>query len=727
MRVSLVLLSILFLLSLLKFHMGIFGRFIDSLLYYLFGSVRYLIPLLLITVSIMSYVHRKSNRDFTIILSATLLLFTIAIFFDLRSANPGIFKNRFVFGVNNLLMGVNGGLIGAFLNSFLYKFLGKVGSTIFTVFFTLFFIILLFDLDYKQIGINTFEVLKDLKIFLVEKFSNIKQDIEAKSLKDDTEKLSTEKSIQIDTANSFSEPIIIDSSRKELDKKDLNQDKKNKKNPNTAANSSDSIIIPKSDDFKGLEAHYEFPNINFLNKNNEVYKHDKDAILKNSRIIEETMRNFNIDAKVTKVNTGPTVTCYELIPEPGVRLNKIVSLQDNLAFSLATQDIRILAPIPGKTAVGIEIPNSKKSPVFLREIIDSEQFKNLPYDIPLPLGKNVTGELLISAIEEMPHLLIAGATGSGKSVCINTIILSILYKSSPKDVKMILIDPKVVELSNYNEIPHLLIPVVTNPKKAASALAWAVDEMERRYKIFAKNSVRDIKSYNAVESPDAEKLPKIVIIIDELSDLMMVASNEVEDYITRLAQMARAAGMHLIIATQRPSVDVITGVIKANIPSRISFSVSSQIDSRTILDMSGAEKLLGKGDMLYYPSSYSKPMRAQGAFVSDKEVDKVVNFVKSKTEHDYSDDIVKAIEYTEKIEVDDSEPLMEEAIKIILTDEQASISYLQRKLRIGYSRAARIIDSMEEMGIIGPYEGSKPRKVLISYQEYLNMAENNEQ
>ncbi|MDO5724714.1 MAG: DNA translocase FtsK 4TM domain-containing protein [Tissierellia bacterium] len=707
--------------------MGIFGRFIDSLLYYLFGSVRYLIPLLLITVSIMSYVHRKSNRDFTIILSATLLLFTIAIFFDLRSANPGIFKNRFVFGVNNLLMGVNGGLIGAFLNSFLYKFLGKVGSTIFTVFFTLFFIILLFDLDYKQIGINTFEVLKDLKIFLVEKFSNIKQDIEAKSLKDDTEKLSTEKSIQIDTANSFSEPIIIDSSRKELDKKDLNQDKKNKKNPNTAANSSDSIIIPKSDDFKGLEAHYEFPNINFLNKNNEVYKHDKDAILKNSRIIEETMRNFNIDAKVTKVNTGPTVTCYELIPEPGVRLNKIVSLQDNLAFSLATQDIRILAPIPGKTAVGIEIPNSKKSPVFLREIIDSEQFKNLPYDIPLPLGKNVTGELLISAIEEMPHLLIAGATGSGKSVCINTIILSILYKSSPKDVKMILIDPKVVELSNYNEIPHLLIPVVTNPKKAASALAWAVDEMERRYKIFAKNSVRDIKSYNAVESPDAEKLPKIVIIIDELSDLMMVASNEVEDYITRLAQMARAAGMHLIIATQRPSVDVITGVIKANIPSRISFSVSSQIDSRTILDMSGAEKLLGKGDMLYYPSSYSKPMRAQGAFVSDKEVDKVVNFVKSKTEHDYSDDIVKAIEYTEKIEVDDSEPLMEEAIKIILTDEQASISYLQRKLRIGYSRAARIIDSMEEMGIIGPYEGSKPRKVLISYQEYLNMAENNEQ
>ena len=467
---------------------------------------------------------------------------------------------------------------------------------------------------------------------------------------------------------------------------------------------------------------YTYPDTALLDRIPSKGNFSKDEVLEKGKIIENTMKNFGIDSKVVAINRGPVITSYELKPAPGIKLSRIVGLSDNIAMALASSDLRIEAPIPGKTVVGIEVPNKEKDSVALKELIESQEFKNSKSDIPLTLGKDVEGNILISGMEDMPHLLIAGATGSGKSVCINSIITSVIYKSSPKDVKLMLIDPKVVELSVYNGIPHLLIDVVTNPKKAAFALNWAVDEMEKRYEAFAENHVRDLKGYNKkmmAGGKEDEKLPKILIIVDELADLMMVASKEIEEYIARLAQKARAAGMHLILATQRPSVDVITGTIKANVPSRIAFAVASSVDSRTILDMGGAEKLLGKGDMLFYPSKYPKPKRIQGAFISDGEVERLVDFVKSNNEikNNVESKIEQAIE-DKKVKIDnEKDPLFKEAVELVVNDEQASISYIQRKLKVGYSRAGRIVDQMEEMGIIGPHEGSKPRKLLKTKEE----------
>lgn len=468
---------------------------------------------------------------------------------------------------------------------------------------------------------------------------------------------------------------------------------------------------------------YAFPPLNLLKETERENAAGDESVRKNAAVIQEVMYNFNVDCRVTAINKGPTITSYELEPSPGVKISRIVSLHDNLSLSLASPDIRIEAPIPGKSAIGIEVPNAVKDSVGLREILESDAFQKLPSSVPLTLGKDVSGHTILSTIDKMPHLLIAGATGSGKSVCINSILMGILYKSPPEKVRLILIDPKVVELGIYNGIPHLLIPVVTDAKKAAFALAWAVEEMEKRYKAFADAGVRDISGYNRkMDAEGEQEMAKIVIVVDELSDLMMVAAKEVEDYITRLAQMARAAGIHLILATQRPSVDVITGTIKANIPSRIAFSVSSQIDSRTILDMSGAEKLLGKGDMLFYPGSYPKPKRLQGAFVSDGEVERVLEFVKNHTETaEYDEEAMDTMEKKVKKSVSDEDPLLGEAVDIVLTQEQASISFLQRKLKVGYARAARIVDQIEEMGIIGPHEGPKPRKLLMTKEEIESM------
>ncbi|MRZ27651.1 DUF87 domain-containing protein, partial [Paeniclostridium sordellii] len=427
-----------------------------------------------------------------------------------------------------------------------------------------------------------------------------------------------------------------------------------------------------------------------------------------------------VEAKVNQVTVGPTITRYELQPSPGVKVSKIVNLTDDIALSLAAKSIRIEAPIPGKSAIGIEVPNEEAQMVTLREVLESDEFEKFKSPLAMGLGKDIAGKPIIADIGKMPHLLIAGSTGSGKSVCVNTLINSILYKANPDEVKFLLIDPKVVELANYNGIPHLLIPVVTDPKKAANALNWAVTEMNRRYKLFAETSVKDITSYN---EKSEEKLPKIVIIIDELADLMMVSASDVEDYICRLAQMARAAGMHLIVATQRPSVDVITGVIKANIPSRIAFAVSSQTDSRTILDMGGAEKLLGKGDMLFYPLGAAKPVRLQGAFISESESEKVIDYIKGqiKEEVKYEDCIVDSISKISKEQDDDTDELLSEAIEFVVESGQASASMLQRKFKIGFNRAARLIDSMEERNIVGKSEGSKPRKVLISKQDLDNL------
>ena len=479
------------------------------------------------------------------------------------------------------------------------------------------------------------------------------------------------------------------------------------------------------------DENYEFPPINLLSEGEtKGIKGGKRALADTASKLQKTLYSFGVSAKVENVSVGPAITRYELKPAEGVRVSKIANLADDIALNLAAKTIRIEAPIPGKQAVGIEVPNEESEVVHIRDILETDLFKNHKSKLAFALGKDVSGDAIVTDIAKMPHVLIAGATGSGKSVCINTLISSIIYKAKPSEVKLVMIDPKIVELSVYNGIPHLLIPVVTDPKKAAGALAWAVQEMENRYTMFASKGVRDLKGYNeAVEKDDNfGKLPHIVIIIDELADLMMVAKGDVEDAICRLAQKARAAGMHLVIATQRPSVDVITGLIKANIPSRIAFAVSSQVDSRTILDQVGAEKLLGKGDMLFFPTGAPKPVRIQGAFISDKEVEKLVNFVKANGETTYRDDITEYIEKancTDKeidegaLDSDDeTDPLLNDAIETVIDTGQASTSFIQRRFKVGYARAGRIIDQMEERGIISGYQGSKPREVLMTRERW---------
>ncbi len=478
------------------------------------------------------------------------------------------------------------------------------------------------------------------------------------------------------------------------------------------------------------DEHYEYPPVELLSKGKKASRGSAKMLADTAAKLQKTLYSFGVSAKVENVSVGPTITRYELKPAEGTRVSKIANLADDIALNLAAETIRIEAPIPGKQAVGIEVPNKEKEAVHLREVIESSEFENNKSKLSVALGKDVAGKTIIADIGKMPHVLIAGSTGSGKSVCINSIITSIIYNAKPSEVKLVMVDPKVVELSVYNGIPHLLIPVVTDPKKAAGALAWAVQEMDDRYNKFAQKGVRDLKGYNkAIEKENENaKLPQIVIIIDELADLMMVAAKEVEEAICRLAQKARAAGMHLVIATQRPSVDVITGLIKANVPSRIAFAVSSQVDSRTILDSTGAEKLLGKGDMLFYPVGASKPLRVQGAFVSDDEVEKIVDFIKMNAgEVSYSEDIIESIEKSNKSDKelleseaceDDSDPFLQEAIETVIETGQASTSFIQRRFKVGYARAGRIIDQMEERGIISGYQGSKPREVLMSKEKW---------
>jgi S-DNA-T family DNA segregation ATPase FtsK/SpoIIIE len=483
----------------------------------------------------------------------------------------------------------------------------------------------------------------------------------------------------------------------------------------------ESPIIIQGIPHENIGDKYQPPPVNLLKKNiRKKGMFTQREILSNVKLLENTFENFGIKVKVLQVSCGPTVTRYEVQPAPGIKVSRIVALSDDIALGLAAQDVRIEAPIPGKAAIGIEIPNKEITQVLFRDVIDTKEFQKHNGKLTISLGKDIAGNPVIADLQDMPHLLVAGATGSGKSVCINCIITSLIFKSSPKDVRFLLIDPKVVELSNYNGIPHLLCPVITDPKKAAGALNWVVKEMERRYQIFAQEGVKDIQRYQLKNLMTQESLPQVVVIIDELSDLMMVAPNDVEDAICRLAQMARAAGIYLVVATQRPSVDVITGLIKANIPSRISFAVSSQVDSRTILDMSGAEKLLGKGDMLFYPVGASKPLRVQGAFISEKEVDDIVNFVKKQGEPVYLDEI--SDEKTQEKKCGDNvDELFQEALKLIVESGQASVSILQRRLHIGYTRAARLIDQMEEKGYIGGYEGTKPREVKITQLQYDNI------
>ena len=537
------------------------------------------------------------------------------------------------------------------------------------------------------------------------------------------------------------EPMEASEDGKGIEKEPKTREKK--KNPKSSKEEMESGVehIQQEMEEKATQKpkQYVFPPMDLLKKGSRKASGDSDEHLRKTAMkLQNTLHNFGVNVTVTNVSCGPTVTRYELQPEQGVKVSKIVSLTDDIKLNLAAADIRIEAPIPGKAAVGIEVPNATNSAVMLRDLLDTREFKAFPSELAFAVGKDIAGKPVVADIGKMPHLLIAGATGSGKSVCINTLIMSILYKASPEEVKLIMIDPKVVELSVYNGIPHLFIPVVTDPKKAAGALNWAVAEMEERYNKFAEYNVRDLKGYNEKveqikdieEENKPQKLPKIVIIVDELADLMMVAPGEVEDSICRLAQLARAAGLHLIIATQRPSVNVITGLIKANMPSRIAFSVSSGVDSRTILDMNGAEKLLGKGDMLYYPQGYQKPTRLQGSFVSDEEVGKVVEFLTENHQQDarYNEKITEMMNTGNSgaggnAAADDKDVHFVDAARFIIEKDKASIGMLQRMFKIGFNRAARIMDQLCEAGVVGPEEGTKPRKVLMSMEEFENYIE----
>lgn len=687
---------------------GILGKVIKKILIAVVGAGAFIFPLIIIFIGVC-YIF-KNNKIYFNKKFFGIILFIITTLMLLSMLNLNLFyiNDDVASGINKIYESQliwQGGIIGYLIDIPLFKLFGNVG----------FYVIL--------ISLYIISFLLVCNISLYDMAMSIKQ----KSIKDpikksDSNNGSNEKESFVNNINKRikildfmksgdikqgdSAPKIIESPIPEITK-EISSDTDNSINEEL-----DKEINTKKNYL------YNFPTLDLLRQNiqSKLNKEDKKDLISSATKLEKTLSSFGVEAKVIQVSKGPSVTRFELQPSPGVKVSKIVNLADDIALNLASSGVRIEAPIPGKSAVGIEVPNKDLTPVYIREVIESEEFKNSKNTLAVCLGKDISGNCVSTDLVKMPHLLIAGATGSGKSVCINSLIVSLLYKYSPEDVKLLMIDPKVVELSIYNGIPHLLIPVVTDPKKAAGALNWAVNEMTRRYKLFADINVRNIESYNElyIKNKIESKLPVIVIIIDELADLMMVCANDIEDYIGRLAQMARAAGMHLVIATQRPSVDVITGVIKANIPSRISFAVSSQIDSRTILDMAGAEKLLGKGDMLFYPVAEAKPIRIQGAFISEDEVDKVVTYIKDQEgEPIYENDIIEEIDTAASEGESDKDELLEEAIRIVIQMKQASTSLLQRRLRIGYNRAARIIEQMETRGIISSRDGSKPRQILI--------------
>ena len=726
---------------------GIMGQQISSILSGVMGFIKYIVPIGTFLIAIYKLCNKKEDAYIKLFQYA-LLLVCVAIFMHIVYLPKDVeqFSNGFLDTVTRAYeQGKTddkvGGVIGAIGAIPLTKLLGKVGASILVLGVELILIILIFNINpIEEIRVRLAER-EERK--LAEEKERIKEErkkptvmkVEENEDKKETrrEKRLREKEEQRRAALELDDQITIS----------LNDDGKSSKKKASEGYIEENLFKKeqeqKQEKVKEVlqlehaltveDEHYEFPPVQLLSEGEKKsVKGGKKAVTDTAAKLQKTLYSFGVSAKVENVSVGPAITRYELKPAEGVRVSKIANLADDIALNLAAETIRIEAPIPGKQAVGIEIPNKENEIVHLRDIIDCSKFIEHKSKLAFALGKDVAGEEVVTDIAKMPHVLIAGATGSGKSVCINTLIASIIYKAKPSEVKLVMVDPKVVELSVYNGIPHLLIPVVTDPKKAAGALAWAVQEMENRYSLFASKNVRDIKGYNEEldKEGSTEKLPQIVIIIDELADLMMVSSKEVEDSICRLAQKARAAGMHLVIATQRPSVDVITGIIKANIPSRISFAVSSQVDSRTILDMAGAEKLLGKGDMLFYPAGAAKPTRVQGAFISDKEVEKVVDFVKANGEATYNDDILEQIEKAnstdkeieEQENDDDTDPLLMEAIEVVVETGQASTSFIQRRFKVGYARAGRIIDQMEERGIISGFQGSKPREVLMSKERW---------
>ena len=757
---------------LLYTNSGTLGATLNEIFGGMVGILRYVLPIGTFAIAIKMACKDEDEYITQKLVQYAILLICVAVIMSVYQISKGaiditgdlsqILKKAYMLGSSN----IGGGAVGTLAAVPLVKLLGKLGAVVLSIGVSIMLFVFVFGINVSEIISNMFEEALERKeerdqereerrkknqeqaelrrAEIIEKrkkrkeeLKNIemmsedsKQDIEdqikinlnGKMLSDDAK---VEKEVKKSKISDMANSIIEDS---ETNEAALFKQEEEKKEDKTKQ------VLQLEHTLTVEEDNYVYPPIKLLSKpDKKSLKGGTKPLTETAAKLQRTLHSFGVSAKVENVSVGPAITRYELKPAEGVRVSKIANLADDIALNLAAETIRIEAPIPGKQAVGIEVPNKEKQMVSLREVIESDSFQEESSKLSVALGKDIAGNTVIANIAKMPHVLIAGSTGSGKSVCINTIVTSIIYHAKPSEVKMIMVDPKVVELSVYNEIPHLLIPVVTDPKKAAGALAWAVQEMDNRYCLFAKKGVRDLKGYNKTVENEGEggKLPQIVIIIDELADLMMVAAKEVEESICRLAQKARAAGMHLVIATQRPSVDVITGLIKANVPSRIAFAVSSQVDSRTILDQVGAEKLLGKGDMLFFPAGAPKPTRVQGAFVSDEEVEQIVEFIKSNGTATYDTNILDSIEKEtngeakdiDSDEDDDTDPFLNEAINIVVETGQASTSFIQRKFKVGYSRAGRIIDQMEARGVISGFQGSKPREVLWSIEKLAELNE----
>lgn len=734
---------------------GAIGRNLTTMARFIVGTWDFIVPLFGIWLAIYVMVNRRWPSKWTpkrsgfVMIILALLAFNHYLTFQTIQASDGIVDTTWYMllreRASQVPMDVGGGMTGAFLYAILYFLFDNIGTLIVLGAMVLCGLLLVLDISYRNI-------FNRIKKFLKKQKSIIKNILKRKLVQYlNSPKVRAKRSRKVKPIESLSqepisdppEPVITnydeeddtyENKTTEYQQLDLNLDVQQNLATETFTKSSEAeeknIQSKKQlkQDLEKMEVkfdsdapqNYMLPPIHLLHKSKKRQHRRQEDIQQDAYILTEKMESFGVKATVTEIHCGPAVTRYEIEPHKGVKVSQILNLANDIALALAAKDIRIEAPIPGKSAVGIEVPNKEIAMIGLREVIESANYQKAPFKLCLALGRDIYGNPIIENLAQMPHLLIAGATGSGKSVCINAIITSLLYKARSDEVKMMMIDPKMVELNVYNGIPHLLVPVVTDPRKAAIALKKVVAEMERRYEQFAKVGARDIERYNQMireeKIEDSSILPYIVVVVDELADLMMVAPSDVEDAISRLAQMARAAGIHLIIATQRPSVDVITGVIKANIPTRIAFAVSSQADSRTILGMGGAEKLLGRGDMLFLPIGASKPVRIQGAYLSDEEVERVVKFIKAQQKPEYQEDLIATVENKANYEIEDE--LYPQAVRIILEAQTASVSLLQRRLRIGYTRAARLIDIMEANGIVGPYEGNKPREVLITMEQF---------
>ncbi|MFJ6207663.1 DNA translocase FtsK [Lysinibacillus sp. NPDC092081] len=716
------------------FEYGMTGRILQTIAMFLLGNLYFAVPFMLIFVALLLMIGQKKVSIYDrliigmLLIVMSLTIFSHGILFEQLSKSGGLLSDSVLReswrilinseGIIHRSNALGGGMIGALLFSALHVLFEATGAKV--VAWVIFFIGLILVTG-KALVPYLAGKMPDLfgkwqkkhrekKKNVPKKPNNRRSKVESKD-----EIAAVEQAPEVQEEEETSHEPIISA---------FTQNVSHEREGFAAAENEDIEHGEIVDDvhIEGADAvenaDYQLPSYNLLQL---PPQHDQSGeysvIQANAKKLEQTLQSFGVKAKVTQVHLGPAVTKYEILPDIGVKVSKIVNLQDDLALALAAKDIRMEAPIPGKSAIGIEVPNSEVAIVTLREVLESKDGAKPEALLQVALGRDITGQAVLAELNKMPHLLVAGSTGSGKSVCINGIVVSILMRTKPHEVKLMMIDPKMVELNVYNGIPHLLAPVVTDARKASQALKKVVSEMERRYDLFSHTGTRNIEGYNGqvqkVNEQTGEKQPKlpyIVVIVDELADLMMVASSDVEDSITRLAQMARAAGIHLIIATQRPSVDVLTGVIKANIPSRIAFAVSSAIDSRTILDMGGAERLLGRGDMLFLPAGASKPKRVQGAFLSDQEVESVVNFVIEQQKAQYQEEMIPT---EEEAILEETDELFDEAVQLVVSMQTASVSMLQRRFRIGYSRAARIVDQMEQRGIVGPPEGSKPRQVLI--------------